>query len=78
LGANGDTSYSGGLSSRTNVLEYTTGSGNGSYSNGNFVSTGQTNVLSGGTGTGLVTNMVDSGGATNAPARYYRVRVLMP
>ena len=34
--------------------------------------------VSGGTGVGLVTNMVDSGGATNKPSRYYRVRVLVP
>jgi hypothetical protein len=42
------------------------------------VSTGQTNILSGGTGLGIITNMVDSGGATNTPSRYYRVRVLVP
>jgi fibronectin-binding autotransporter adhesin len=75
LGSNGDTNYAGGPVSRTNVLEYATGTG--SYSN-NFQSAGQTNILSGGNGSGLVTNMVDSGGATNAPSRYYRVRVLTP
>ena len=53
------------------------GAGNGSYSN-NFVSTGKTNILSGGTGVGIVTNMVDTGGATASPSRYYRVRVLAP
>jgi hypothetical protein len=78
LGANGDSTYSGGPASRTNVLEFTTGTVNGSYSSNNFVSTGQTNILSGGTGLGAVTNMVDSGGATNVPSRYYRVRVLVP
>jgi hypothetical protein len=78
LGANGDSTYSGGPASRTNVLEFTTGTVNGSYSTNNFASTGQTNILSGGTGAGVVTNMVDSGGATNAPSRYYRVRVLVP
>jgi fibronectin-binding autotransporter adhesin len=77
LGANGDSSYSGGPTVRTNVLEFTTGTANGSYTN-NFASTGQTNILSGGTGLGVVTNMVDSGGATNKPSRYYRVRVLLP
>ena len=77
LGANGDTTYTGGPSSRTNVLEFTTGTGNGSYTN-NFVSAGLTNILSGGTGVGVVTNMVDTGGATNAPSRYYRVRALAP
>jgi hypothetical protein len=77
LGANGDTSYAGGPSSRTNVLEFTAGTGGGNYTNG-FASTGQTNILSGGTGLGVVTNMVDRGGATNTPSRYYRVRVLAP
>ncbi|HVM59330.1 MAG TPA: PKD domain-containing protein [Verrucomicrobiae bacterium] len=77
LGANGDNTYTGGPASRTNVLEYTTGTANGSYSN-NFVSTGQTNILSGGTGLGAVSSMVDSGGATNRPSRFYRVRVLLP
>ena len=75
LGANGDSSGSPGP--KTNILEYTPGTANGSYSN-DFASTGQTNVLSGGNGSGVVTNMVDSGGATNIPSRYYRVRVLAP
>jgi len=78
LGANGDSTWSPGLASRTNVLEFTTGTANGSYLTNNFVSTGQTNILSGGTGVGVVTNMVESGGATNVPSRYYRVRVLVP
>jgi T5SS/PEP-CTERM-associated repeat protein len=77
LGANGDSTYTGGPASRTNVLEFTTGTANGSYTN-SFASTGQTNILSGGTGFGVVTNMVDSGGATNKPSRFYRVRVLLP
>jgi hypothetical protein len=74
LGANGDSSGSPGP--KTNVLEFTAGVG-GSYSN-NFASTGQSVILSGGTGSGVVTNMVDPGGATNVPSRYYRVRVLAP
>jgi hypothetical protein len=77
LGANGDSTYMPGIVSRTNVLEFTAGTASGSYSN-YFTSTGQTNILSGGTGLGVVTNMVDSGGATNVPSRYYRVRVLVP
>ena len=77
LGASGDSTYSGGPASRTNVLEFTTGSG-GSYNSNSFASTGQTNVLSGGTGFGTQATMVDPGGATNVPARYYRVRVLVP
>jgi subtilisin-like proprotein convertase family protein len=77
LGASGDITYPAGPTSRTNVLEYTTGTGNGSYTN-NFISTGQTNILSGGSGLGAVTTATDSGGATNKPSRYYRVRVLVP
>jgi len=78
LGANGDSTWSPGIASRTNVLEFTTGTANGSYATNNFVTTGQTNILSGGTGSGLVTNMVDAGGATNTPSRFYRIRVLAP
>jgi len=77
LGANGDSTWSPGIASRTNVLEFTVGTGSGDYSN-NFVSANVTNILSGGTGTGVVTNMVDSGSAINTPSRYYRVRVLVP
>ena len=78
LGASGDTTYIGGPASRTNVLEFTVGTGNGSYSSNNFASTGRTNILSGGVGLGTLANMVDPGGATNTPSRYYRVRVLVP
>jgi PKD repeat protein len=77
LGANGDNTWSPGIASRTNVLELTAGTAGGGYSS-NFVSANVTNILSGGTGTGIVTNMVDAGGATNTPSRYYRVRVLVP
>ena len=77
LGANGDNTWSPGIASRTNVLELTAGTAGGGYSS-NFVSANVTNILSGGTGTGIVTNMLDAGGATNAPSRYYRVRVLVP
>ena len=77
LGASGDSTYSGGPASRTNVLEFTAGS-SGSYNSNGFASTGVTNILSGGTGLGTLANMVDPGGATNKPTRYYRVRVLVP
>ena len=77
LGASGDTTYTGGPASRTNVLEFTTGAG-GNYNSNSFASTGQTNILSGGTGLGTLTNMVDPGGAVAGAARYYRVRVLVP
>jgi fibronectin-binding autotransporter adhesin len=89
LGASGDTNWSGGPTSRTNVLEFTTGTitgtTTGNYANSSWTQVpGQTNVLgvglsvNGGTGLGTATNMVDSGGATNKPSRYYRVRVLLP
>jgi len=77
LGADGDSTYVPGIASHTNVLEFAAGTASGGYSN-NFASTGQTNILSSGTGLGVVTNMVDPGGATNIPSRYYRVRVLLP
>jgi len=77
LGANGDNSYTNGPASCTNVLEFTSGTADGGLAN-NFVSTGQTNILSGGTGLGIITNMVDFGGATNSRSRYYRIRVLVP
>ncbi|MEI6082680.1 MAG: putative Ig domain-containing protein [Verrucomicrobiota bacterium] len=77
LGANGDTSYVGGPISRTNVLEISVGGANGSYTNA-FVSAGVTNILTGGTGLGVITNMLDVGGATNKPSRFYRVRVVTP
>ncbi|HUD83992.1 MAG TPA: PKD domain-containing protein, partial [Candidatus Saccharimonadales bacterium] len=77
LGANGDNTWSPGIASRTNVLELTAGMAGGGYSS-NFVSANVTNILGGGAGTGIVTNMIDAGGATNSPSRYYRVRVLVP
>ncbi len=87
LGASGDTNYLPGVQSRTNVLEYTTGTANGSYVNSSWTPTGQTNILgvgltsdnSGGTGAGTKTNMTDIGGASpGTTSRYYRVRVLLP
>jgi hypothetical protein len=76
FGANGDSTWTPGFASRTNVLEFTTGTANGSYSN-NFVSTGQTNILSGGTGLGTVTSFIETN-VVAGPTRYYRVRVLVP
>jgi hypothetical protein len=78
LGANGDSNSPLGSLTYTNILDYTTGTASGGYSNINFATTSQTNILSGGNGYGAVTNMIDSGGATNVPSRYYRVRVLLP
>jgi PKD repeat protein len=84
LGASGDTNYVPGVQSRTNVLDFTTGDARGNYTNGGWQDTGQTNILgvgisaAGGEGTGLgtVTNMTDVGGATSAPTRYYRIRLV--
>jgi hypothetical protein len=76
LGANGDNTYSPGIASRTNVLEFTAGAADGSYSN-NFASTGVTNILSGGHGLGTTTTAVDVSGAIGTN-RYYRIRVLAP
>jgi hypothetical protein len=77
LGASGDNTYAPGIASRTNVLDYMNGSANGSYTNSGWQDTGQTNILSGGNGSGAVTNMTDAAipGPTN---RFYRVRVLLP
>jgi hypothetical protein len=77
LGADGDSTWSPGVAARTNVLQFATGTANGSYSN-NFLDTGVSQVLSNGSGGGAITNMVDSGGGTNVPSRYYRVKVLVP
>jgi hypothetical protein len=74
LGASGDSAH-GRPSSYANVLESTTGTPP-SYTN-DFVSTGQTNVLSGGSGLGTQAAFVHTNGATS-PARYYRVRVVVP
>jgi PKD repeat protein len=78
LGPNGDNTYTLGIASRTNVLDYMTGDASGNYANGGWQDTGQTNILSGGNGSGTVTNMTDTaipGAPTN---RYYRVRVVLP
>lgn len=77
-GANGDSTYLPGIASRTNVLEFTAGTGGGNFPNSPLYTGIQTNILSGGTGLGVVTNTIDSGGATNTPSRFYRVRVLVP
>jgi PKD repeat protein len=81
LGANGDNSWSPGIAMRTNILEFTTGSPAGDYSNNFATATASdnqgTNILSGGAGTGTVVTVTDTGGATGA-TRYYRIRVLAP
>jgi PKD repeat protein len=80
LGSNGDSGYTGGPSSRANVLDYTTGTANGSYTNNwpSATQAVQTNILSGGNGNGTISSFTDVGGASPGPTRYYRVRVLVP
>jgi polygalacturonase len=78
LGANGDDTYTPGIASRTNVLDYVNGGANGSYTNGGWQDTGQTNILSGGNGSGTVTNMTDAAIPSTPTNRFYRVRVLLP
>ena len=60
---------------KTNLLEYTAGDARGGFTN-DFASTGLTNVIT--TLGNVLTNATDRGGATNGPARYYRVRLLVP
>jgi hypothetical protein len=78
LGPNGDSTYTPGIASRTNVLDYMTGDASGNCTNGGWQDTGQTNILSGGNGSGIVTNMTDTAIPAGTGARYYRVRVLLP
>jgi polygalacturonase len=60
-------------SGKTDVLEYATGTANGSYSN-NFASTGLTNIIN--TLGDVTANATDVGGATNQPTRFYRIRLV--
>jgi PKD repeat protein len=78
LGPNGDNTYAPGIASRTNVLDYTIGDANGNYTNGGWQDTGQTNILGGGNGSGIVTNMTDTAIPSTSTNRFYRVRVVLP
>lgn len=55
---------------RTNALERSAGDASGSYSN-NFVA-----IFTVTNATGVVTNYLDTGAATNVPVFYYRVRLI--
>jgi len=58
-------------SNRTNALQATGGDGSGGYNTNGFADIFTvTNTV------GPVTNYLDDGGATNIPARYYRVRLV--
>ncbi|HVM61410.1 MAG TPA: hypothetical protein VMV72_11150, partial [Verrucomicrobiae bacterium] len=78
LGPNGDNTYTPGIASRTNVLDFTQGDPSGNYTSDGWQDTGQTNILGGGNGLGIVTNMTDSSLPGVPTNRYYRVRVLLP
>jgi len=56
---------------KTNALQWTAGTGGGSYQTNAFADLFiVTNTV------GATTNYLDAGGATNVPARYYRVRLV--
>jgi PKD repeat protein len=59
---------------RTNAVQATVGDGNGGYATTNFMDISGPIVI-GVTGD-TTTNYTDSGGATNSPARYYRIRLV--
>jgi T5SS/PEP-CTERM-associated repeat protein len=61
------------LGGTTNQVQVTGGTG-GNYATNNFTNLGAQMLISGG-GT-VITNYTDMGGATNKPARYYRVRLV--
>lgn len=59
----------------TNLVQVTAGDANGGYRTNNFADIpGSQTILSGNGDTS--TNYIDSGGATNVPSRYYRVRLV--
>jgi hypothetical protein len=58
----------------TNVLQVTSGAADGSYTD-NFADLSPQIILAGSPST-VTTNFLDGGGATNQPARYYRVRLV--
>jgi hypothetical protein len=57
--------------SKTNALQWTAGDGSGSYKSNSFV-----DIFLVTDTVGTTTNYLDVGGATNAPARFYRVRLV--
>jgi len=59
---------------RTNAVQATAGDGNGGYVSTNFTDISGPIVI-GVTGD-TTTNYTDAGGATNSPARYYRIRLV--
>jgi T5SS/PEP-CTERM-associated repeat protein len=60
----------------TNVIQTSGGAGDGSYSTNSFTDIAGSLTILPGSGGDTSTNYIDVGGATNAPARYYRVRLV--
>ena len=58
---------------RTNQVQATAGDASGGYTNNFADLPGSLTILSGNGDT--ITNYLDAGGATNAPSRYYRIRL---
>ena len=59
----------------TNIVQVSTGASDGSYNTNGFVDIAGSLTIVGGSGD-TSANYVDVGGATNAPSRYYRVRLV--
>jgi PKD repeat protein len=60
---------------RTNAVQVTAGDGSGGYSTNDFLDlSGATFIIN--VSSDTTTNCVDVGGATNVPARYYRIRLV--
>jgi hypothetical protein len=60
---------------KTNFVQATNGDANGGYTN-NFADISPSIVVAG--SGSVTTNFFDTGGATNKPSRYYRIRLLLP
>jgi hypothetical protein len=58
----------------TNTLQATGGDGSGGYSTNGFT---DIFIVTNNTAIGTITNYLDIGAATNAPARYYRARLTL-
>ena len=61
------------IAGKTNVVQVTGGDGNGGFTN-SFLDLSPPIIVPGSGPVG--TNYLDNGGATNVPARYYRVRMV--
>ena len=62
------------LYTSTNLTLQATNGPNGNYSTNGFADISVQMVIPGSPGSAVTTNFTDSSGATNKPARYYRVR----